>query len=58
LYARFPPAGSWFFAGSLTDVHVVMKVTDTYRNTWTTYVNPQGTAIAPIHDTAAFVDGP
>jgi hypothetical protein len=44
----------WVFAGGLTNVHVVMKVTDTYGNTSRSYINPQSTAFAPIQDTAAF----
>jgi hypothetical protein len=33
---------------------VVLKVTDTQTGQVKTYVNPQGTAFAPIQDTSAF----
>ncbi len=44
----------WVFAGGLTNVNVVMTVTDTQTGTVKTYVNPQGTAFQPIQDTNAF----
>jgi hypothetical protein len=48
----------WVFAGGLTNVNVVMTVTDTQTGTVRTYVNPQGTPFAPIQDTAAFASAP
>lgn len=48
----------WVFAGGLTDVQVVLTVTDTQNGTVRTYTNPQGTAFAPIQDTAAFATCP
>jgi hypothetical protein len=45
----------WVFAGGLTNVNVVMTVTDTQTGAVKTYVNPQGTAFQPIQDTNAFV---
>jgi outer membrane protein assembly factor BamB len=44
----------WVFAGGLTDVHVVLTVTDTANGAVRTYHNPQGTAFAPLQDTGAF----
>jgi len=44
----------WVFAGGLTNVNAVIAVTDTVTGTVKTYVNPQGTAFAPIQDTGAF----
>ena len=44
----------WVFAGGLTNVNVVTTVTDTQTGSIKTYINPQGTAFAPIQDTAAF----
>ncbi|HEY4597156.1 MAG TPA: hypothetical protein VIJ02_12205, partial [Thermoanaerobaculia bacterium] len=44
----------WVFAGGLTDVAVVMTVTDTRTGAVKTYRNPQGRPFAPIQDTAAF----
>jgi hypothetical protein len=44
----------WVFAGGLTNVDVVMTVTDVQTGAVRTYTNPQGTAFAPIQDTAAF----
>ena len=44
----------WVFAGGLTNVNVVITVTDTATGTTRTYVNPQGVAFQPIQDTAAF----
>jgi outer membrane protein assembly factor BamB len=47
----------WVFAGGLTDVHVVLTVTDTANGTVRIYQNPQGTAFEPLQDTAAFPCG-
>lgn len=44
----------WFFAGGLTDVRVMLSVTDTVSGTTATYLNPQGAAFQPIQDTSAF----
>ena len=45
----------WVFAGGLTNVNVVMTVTDTQTGAVRTYTNPQGTAFRPIQDTSAFL---
>src|SRR6185369_762820 len=44
----------WMFAAGLTNVKIVMTVTDTQTGAVRTWVNPQGTAFQPIQDTAAF----
>ena len=44
----------WTFAGGLTDVQVVMTVTDTRTGAVKSYTNPQGTPFQPIQDTGAF----
>jgi hypothetical protein len=44
----------WVFASGLTDVEVVLTVTDTHRGQVRTYFNPQGTPFAPVQDTDAF----
>ncbi len=44
----------WVFAGGLTNVQVVITVTDTQTGAVQTYTNNQGVAFAPIQDTAAF----
>jgi len=43
----------WFFAGGLTNVHVVITVTDSITGASVQYVNPQNTPFQPIQDTAA-----
>ena len=48
----------WVFAGGLTNVQVVLTVTDTQNGTTRTYTNPQNTAFAPIQDTDAFATCP
>jgi hypothetical protein len=48
----------WVFAGGLTNVRVVMTVTDTLNGTVKTYTNPQGAAFQPIQDTDAFATCP
>ncbi len=48
----------WVFAGGLTNVQVVLTVTDTQTETVRTYRNPQNTAFAPIQDTNAFATCP
>jgi len=44
----------WVFAGGLTNVHTMLRVTDTVGDTTKTYFNPQGKAFEPIQDTGAF----
>ncbi|HVT56903.1 MAG TPA: hypothetical protein VHR45_00760 [Thermoanaerobaculia bacterium] len=44
----------WVFAGGLTNVKVVITVTDTQTGAMKTYTNPQDTAFQPIQDTGAF----
>ena len=44
----------WVFAGGLTNVQVVMTVTDTQTGAVKTYTNPQGQSFLPIQDTLAF----
>lgn len=46
------------YAGGLTDVNVILTVTDTMTGLVKTYVNPQGTAFQPIQDTSAFATCP
>ena len=48
----------WVFAGGLTDVNVVVTVTDMQTGTVRTYTNPQNTAFQPIQDTSAFATCP
>ena len=44
----------WVFAGGLTNVNVVMSVTDTQTGAVKTYTNAQGVPFQPIQDTDAF----
>ena len=44
----------WVFAAGLTNVNVVITVTDTQTGTVKTYTNPQGVAFQAIQDTNAF----
>jgi hypothetical protein len=44
----------WVFASGLTDVEVLLKVTDTVTGEVQTYLNPMGKPYAPITDTQAF----
>ncbi len=44
----------WFFAAGLTNLEVTITVTDRTTGETKTYLNPAGTAFAPILDTAAF----
>jgi hypothetical protein len=48
----------WTFAGGLTDVNVLMTVTDTQTGAIKTYTHPQGTPFQPIQDTSAFATCP
>ena len=52
------PGRYWIFAGGLTNVRVVMTVTDTQTGVVKTYVNPQGTPFQVILDTDAFATCP
>lgn len=44
----------WVFAGGLTNVNVVITVTDTQTGMKQTYTNPANTTFQPIQDTSAF----
>jgi hypothetical protein len=44
----------WVFAGGLTNVKVVITVTDSQTGVAQSYINPLNTAFAPIQDTNAF----
>lgn len=44
----------WVFAGGLTNVQVLLIVTDTENGIQKRYTNPQGTAYLPLQDTNAF----
>ena len=46
--------GYWVFAAGLTDVRVVLTVTDTKTGVVRQYTNPLGTPFQPIQDTSAF----
>ena len=48
----------WVFAAGLTNVKATLTVVDTQNGTVQQYVNPQGTAFAPIQDTSAFATCP
>ena len=48
----------WLFAAGLTDVEVVLQVTDTHHGVTRTYFSPRGTAFTPIQDTSAFATCP
>ena len=48
----------WVFAGGLTDVEVIVTVTDTQTGAVKTYTNLLGTKFAPIQDTNAFATCP
>jgi hypothetical protein len=48
----------WVFAGGLTNVQVVLTVTDASNGTTRIYTNPQNTAFAPVQDTDAFATCP
>lgn len=48
----------WVFAAGLTNVEMNITVFDTLRTTSKTYTNLQGTAFAPIQDTAALATCP
>jgi photosystem II stability/assembly factor-like uncharacterized protein len=44
----------WVFAGGLTDVNVVITVTDMQTGNQKMYINPPNTKFQPIQDTSAF----
>ncbi len=48
----------WVYSAGLTDVHVVLTVTDTETGAFKTYTNPQGRAFLPILDSSAFATCP
>jgi hypothetical protein len=48
------PSQCWVFTTRLTNVNVVLKVTDTVTGAVVAYNNPQGTPFQPIQDTSAF----
>jgi hypothetical protein len=48
----------WVFAGGLTNVRVVMTVTDTHTGKSNRYVNLQDTPFQPLQDTSAFPSCP
>jgi virginiamycin B lyase len=48
----------WLFAGGLTNVNVLMTVTDTQTGAVKTYTNPQGSPFEPIQDTDSFATCP
>ena len=48
----------WVFAGGLTNVRVVLRVTDTATGVLKVYTNPLGTRFQPIQDTNAFASCP
>lgn len=48
----------WIYSAGLTDVQVVMTVTDTLTGAFKTYNNPQGVAYQPQLDSSAFATCP
>ncbi len=48
----------WIYSAGLTDVHVVITVTDTANGTVKTYTNPQGQPFQPKLDSSAFATCP
>jgi len=48
----------WFFASGLTDVQVVITVTDTQTGKVRQYFNPRGKSYAPVQDVSAFATCP
>ena len=48
----------WVFAAGLTNVEVVLQVTDTDHGVTRTYFSPGGTGFAPVQDTGAFATCP
>jgi membrane-associated phospholipid phosphatase len=48
----------WVFASGLTNVEVVLQVTDTHAGVTRTYYSPAGSTFQPVQDTAAFATCP
>jgi len=48
----------WVFAGGLTNVEVLLRITDTITGEVAEYLNPMRTAFQPIQDTGAFATCP
>ncbi len=48
----------WVFAAGLTNVEVILRVTDTESTEVWESVNPQGTPFQPVLDTGAFATCP
>jgi PAP2 superfamily len=48
----------WVFASGMTDVEVILTVTDTQTGRTRSYFNPKGKAFAPVQDTSAFATCP
>jgi len=48
----------WAIAGGLTDLNVILTVTDTQTGAIRAYINPQGTPFEPVQDTSAFATCP
>jgi hypothetical protein len=48
----------WVFASGLTDVEVLITVTDTQAGRTRRYFNPRGKAFAPVQDVSAFATCP
>jgi fructoselysine-6-P-deglycase FrlB-like protein len=48
----------WVFASGLTNVQVLVTVTDTQAGRVRQYFNPRGKAFAPVQDTDAFATCP
>lgn len=48
----------WVFASGLTDVEVLLTVTDTQTGQARRYFNPRGKALAPVQDVEAFATCP
>ena len=44
----------WFFGAGLTNLKVVITVTNGQSGAVKTYLNPQGSAFQPVQDTSAF----
>ena len=53
-----PSHAYWVFSAGLTNVEVVMQITDTQRAETQTYTNPLGTPYQPVQDTSAFATCP
>ena len=49
------PGRFWVFGGGLTNVHVVLTVTDMHTGATKVYENPLDSPFTPLQDTDAFV---